>query len=199
MIARHPHPLPSSCILFLADRLKRNEASVKYKVLVTMKNVARSGRPEFRRSLQRHKDAVKACADFRGPPDPLKGNEPYRKVHEASKEALEAMFEAVRPPSLHHPRCYSVAIHSPTDWLIGLLGLSCSLSSLSLSLSFTPPSPSIIIIHAVGCFALLFGWLACCRPLRTHTAWLGRRRALAAGQGVTCREQAASPLQQVRS
>ena len=77
-----------------ADRLKRNEASVKFKVLVTMKQVARSGRGEFRRALQRHKDAVKACADFRGPPDPLKGNEPYRKVHDASKEAMEVMFEA---------------------------------------------------------------------------------------------------------
>lgn len=78
-----------------ADRLKRSsDANVKWKVLLTMKQVARSGRAEFRRSLQRHKDAVKACADFRGPPDPLKGNEPYRRVHEASKEALEVMFEA---------------------------------------------------------------------------------------------------------
>jgi len=71
-----PAPTPSAP----ADRLKRSEASVKFKVLVTMKNVAKSGRPEFRRSLQRHREAVKACADFRGPPDPLKGNEPYRKV-----------------------------------------------------------------------------------------------------------------------
>jgi hypothetical protein len=59
-----------------------------------MKNVARSARPEFRRALQRHKDSVKACADFRGPPDPLKGNEPYRKVSDEWGQRLGSASSA---------------------------------------------------------------------------------------------------------
>ena len=52
---------------------------------------------EFRRHLARHTDAVKACLQFRGPPDPLRGDEPYRKVHTAAKEALEAILDTSAP------------------------------------------------------------------------------------------------------
>ena len=47
--------------------------------------------------MQRHKEAIKACGDFRGPPDPLRGNEPYRRVHEGAKEAMEAIFDSSAP------------------------------------------------------------------------------------------------------
>lgn len=32
--------------------------------------------------------------EFRGPPDPLRGDEYYRRVREAAKEALEAMYDS---------------------------------------------------------------------------------------------------------
>lgn len=79
------------------DKLKKTEASVKWKTLLVMKQVSKSGRMEFRRHLARHTDVVKACLQFRGPPDPLRGDEPYRKVHTAAKEALEAILDTSAP------------------------------------------------------------------------------------------------------
>jgi len=46
---------------WLVERLKKPEASIKWKTLLVMKQVSRSGRPEFRRCLQRHAEAIKAC------------------------------------------------------------------------------------------------------------------------------------------
>ena len=83
---------------WLGDKVKTTKAPpVLWKLLLTIKQVARGGRPEFKRQMQRHKEAIKACADFRGPPDPLRGNEPYKKVQDASREALEAIFDASGP------------------------------------------------------------------------------------------------------
>lgn len=81
----------------LFKKLSSDKAAVKWKTLLVMKNVAKSGRMEFRRSLQRHNEQVKACLSFKGPPDPLKGDEPYRKVRDAAKDALEAMFDNNAP------------------------------------------------------------------------------------------------------
>jgi hypothetical protein len=79
---------------WLFRRLQRTEPSVKFKVLQVMKLVSKGGRMEFKRALQRQNEAVKACQQFKGPPDPLRGDEPYRKVKEAAKDALEAMFDS---------------------------------------------------------------------------------------------------------
>jgi hypothetical protein len=87
------------CSDALYKRLQRNEASVKWKVLLVMKQVARGGRIEFRRALQRNNAAVKAEQSFKGPPHPLLGDEPYRKVRDAAKDALEAMFASEPAPS----------------------------------------------------------------------------------------------------
>jgi hypothetical protein len=87
------------CSDALYKRLQRNEASVKWKVLLVMKQVARGGRIEFRRALQRQNAAVKAEQSFKGPPHPLLGDEPYRKVRDAAKDALEAMFASEPAPS----------------------------------------------------------------------------------------------------
>lgn len=82
----------------VADKLKKTtEASVKWKTLLVMKQVSKSGRVEFRRHLARHTDSVKACLQFRGPLDPLRGDEPYRRVHAAAKEALEAILDTSAP------------------------------------------------------------------------------------------------------
>ena len=52
---------------------------------------------EFRRSAQRHADAIKACLQFRAPADPLRGDEPARRVRDAAKDALEAIFDNSMP------------------------------------------------------------------------------------------------------
>jgi len=60
--------------------------------------------------MGRHVEDIKAClgwkkcilinlrfginVDYRGPPDPLRGDEPYRKVREAAREALDSIFES---------------------------------------------------------------------------------------------------------
>ncbi|EKU22107.1 ccaat-box dna binding protein subunit b, partial [Nannochloropsis gaditana CCMP526] len=75
---------------FLLGRLKRNQHNVKLKVLRTIKHVCRQGRTDFRRDMQRQAEAIRACLQYRGPPDPYRGEEIYRLVHAAAKEALEA-------------------------------------------------------------------------------------------------------------
>jgi ATP-dependent Lon protease len=65
---------------WLFKRLARSEPAVKWKALLVMKHVAKGGRLDFRRALQRQNEAVKACLSFKGPPDPLRGDEPYRRV-----------------------------------------------------------------------------------------------------------------------
>jgi hypothetical protein len=84
---------------WLYRRLQRAEPSVKYTVLQVMKLVSKGGRLEFRRALQRQNEAVKVCLQFKGPPDPLRGDEPYRKVKDAAKDALEAMFDSSAAPA----------------------------------------------------------------------------------------------------
>ena len=85
---------------WLFDKLKKNDSAIKWKTLLVMKHVAKGGRMDFRRSLQKRNDEVKAALQFKGPPDPLRGDEPYRRVRDAAKEALEAMFDNTPPPSV---------------------------------------------------------------------------------------------------
>ena len=82
---------------FLFKRLARSEPSVKWKVLVVMKQVCKLGRMEFRRALQKQNEKVKEALSFKGPPDPLRGDEPNAKVRSAAKDALEAMFDSNAP------------------------------------------------------------------------------------------------------
>ncbi len=82
---------------WLYRRLQQSSPSVKWKVLLVMKLVSKGGRMEFKRALQRQNEAVKQCLQFKGPPDPLRGDEPYRKVKDAAKDALEAMFASDAP------------------------------------------------------------------------------------------------------
>ncbi|KAH8058632.1 ENTH domain containing protein [Aureococcus anophagefferens] len=76
---------------YLLKRCGNKNANVKNKALLIIKHVASSGRPEFRRNLLRQLGVLKDCLSFTGPPDALRGDEPYRKVRESAKEALEAV------------------------------------------------------------------------------------------------------------
>jgi hypothetical protein len=77
---------------FLLERIKKNNPTIKYKCLGVMKHVCIKGRPDFKKIVQRNMEHVKACLTFTGPPDPLRGEEPYKKVRQAAKEAIEAVY-----------------------------------------------------------------------------------------------------------
>ena len=62
-----------------------------------MQSVCRTGRPEFKRDMGRNTDAIKECLQFKGEPDPLRGDEIYRRVREMAKETLEAIFDSQAP------------------------------------------------------------------------------------------------------
>lgn len=78
---------------YLMSRLKKDNCNVKHKVLVIIRHICRAGRPEFKREMTRSTEPVKACLQFRGPPDELRGDEMYRRVREAARETLDAIFD----------------------------------------------------------------------------------------------------------
>ena len=73
-------------------------ANVKCKALKVIARVSQTGAPQFRRNLCRQLPAIKACLQFTGPPDPLRGDEPYKKVRDAAKEAIDAVTNDAAPP-----------------------------------------------------------------------------------------------------
>lgn len=78
---------------WLVTRVQKKHHNTKFKTLQVIKHVCREGRQDFRREIQRHIPVIKECLQYRGPPDPLKGDEYYRRVRESAKECLEAIFE----------------------------------------------------------------------------------------------------------
>jgi hypothetical protein len=53
-------------------------------------------------------EPIKECLQFRGPPDPLRGDEIYQRVRDAAQEALDAIFDS----SLMSVATSAVAEHS---------------------------------------------------------------------------------------
>ena len=79
---------------YLMKRLESPSPDVKAKVLTIIKHVCRKGNGNFRRAWQRESAIIKAHLQFHTVPDPLRGDEPSKKVRETAKEALEAVFDA---------------------------------------------------------------------------------------------------------
>lgn len=84
-------------IEFLNARLKKNNHNVKFKCLVIIKHACRNGRADFKKEMARNLDPVKECLQYKGPPDPLRGDEIYKRVRDAAKEALDAIFDSQMP------------------------------------------------------------------------------------------------------
>ncbi|CAE7912905.1 MTV1, partial [Symbiodinium sp. KB8] len=110
----------------LIARLAKNDCNVKYKTLLVIKvraagsawrgllphlaplppqHVARLGRSEFKRLMQRQVDTLKqnlrafaalapAPPSPVGPPHPLKGDAPNKRVRDTAEEAIKAVFES---------------------------------------------------------------------------------------------------------
>lgn len=88
---------------FLNARLKKNNHNVKYKCCMIIKHVCRSGRADFKKDMARNLDSLKECLQYKGVPDPLRGDEIYKRVREAAKEALDAIFDSQQPVTSSNP------------------------------------------------------------------------------------------------
>jgi hypothetical protein len=78
----------------LASKTNHN---IKFKCLKVISKTAASPymRGQFKRSLAQDPQSmasIKEALQFRGPPDPVRGDEPYARVREAAKEALDAIY-----------------------------------------------------------------------------------------------------------
>lgn len=100
-IAKNAAGNPQTCAdvaKYLTGRLSsKNNSNVKFKCLKVIAKTAVSPymRGQFKRCLSQNPQAMAAIKDatqFRGPPDPVRGDEPYDKVRKAAKEALDAVY-----------------------------------------------------------------------------------------------------------
>jgi len=82
---------------FLVGKITKNNHNIKYKCLVVIKHVARTGRPEFKKDIARNVNVIKECLQFKGPPDPLRGDEIYKRVRDLAKEVLDVLFDSNAP------------------------------------------------------------------------------------------------------
>jgi len=89
---------------YLTGRLaSKNNSNVKFKCLKVIAKTATSPylRGQFKRCLSqdpRAMAAIKDATQFRGPPDPVRGDEPFDKVRKAAKEALDSIYSDTPPP-----------------------------------------------------------------------------------------------------
>eukprot|EP01041_Mallomonas_annulata_P012820 gene12820-27033_t len=67
--------------------------------IASFQHVARNGRIDFKKEMTKSLDPIKECLQYTGRPDPLRGDEIYKRVRDAAKEALEAIFESQPSPS----------------------------------------------------------------------------------------------------
>lgn len=100
-IAKNAASNPGVCsdvAKYLTGRLaSKNNHNVKYKCLKVIGKTASSPylRGQFKRALSQDPNAMAAIKDavqFRGPPDPVRGDQPYERVRVAAKEALDAIY-----------------------------------------------------------------------------------------------------------
>lgn len=117
-IAKNAAMNPATCAevgKYLTGRLaaKRNH-NVKYKCLKVISKTATSPylKGQFKRCLAQDTEAMTAIKDalqYRGPPDPVRGDEPYERVRAAAKEALDAIYSDTPVESTGAPFATSVS------------------------------------------------------------------------------------------
>lgn len=98
-IAKNASSSPMACTevaTYLTRRLaSKKNANIKFKCLKVIAKTAESASGLFKRTLAQDSTAmgcIKEALQFRGPPDPARGDEPYQKVRTAAKEALDAIY-----------------------------------------------------------------------------------------------------------
>jgi hypothetical protein len=78
----------------LLYKLRQKSLAVKIKTLLVLKHLLEQGHPHFQTLLQQYADEIKPCLELRGPPDPLRGDAPYRLVRD---KAQVRTFPALNP------------------------------------------------------------------------------------------------------
>ena len=100
-IAKNAASNPAVCVdiaKYLTGRLaSKNNPNIKFKCLKVISKTATSPflRGQFKRCLAQDPHSMAAIKDalqFRGPPDPVRGDQPYERVRTAAKEALDAIY-----------------------------------------------------------------------------------------------------------
>jgi len=99
-IAKNASGSPMACqeiATFLTRKLaNKQNANVKWKCLKVIAKTAEAvGRGQFKRAVAQDQSAVAAirlATNFRGPPDPVRGDEPYNRVRLAAKECLDIIY-----------------------------------------------------------------------------------------------------------
>ena len=100
-IAKNASSSPNACsevATYLTRRLaSKNNHNIKFKCLKVISKVSESPvtRGQFKRAVAQDPSAVAAIKEalqFRGPPDPARGDEIYARVRSAAKEALDAIY-----------------------------------------------------------------------------------------------------------
>jgi hypothetical protein len=99
-IAKNASSSPMACqeiATFLTRKLaNKQNANIKWKCLKVITKTAEAvGRGQFKRAVAQDQSAVAAirlATNFRGPPDPVMGDEPYNRVRLAAKECLDIIY-----------------------------------------------------------------------------------------------------------
>lgn len=112
-IAKNASSSPMACqeiATFLTRKLaNKQNANVKWKCLKVITKTAEAvGRGQFKRAVAQDQSAVAAirlATNFRGPPDPVRGDEPYNRVRVAAKECLDIIYSDT--PTTEHQTAYS--------------------------------------------------------------------------------------------
>lgn len=100
-IARGASSSPAACretAEYLIRRLQNKQNhNIKFKCLKVIQKTAESSltRGQFKREIAQNATsiaAVKECLQFRGPPDPARGDEIYARVRNAAKDCLDTVY-----------------------------------------------------------------------------------------------------------
>ncbi len=107
-IAKNAASSPTACqeiATYLIRKLEqKSNYNIKHKCCKVMAQLAVSPitRGQFKRCLAQDANAVSVIKEhlqFRGPPDPARGDEIYERVRLAAKEALDAIYSDTPPPT----------------------------------------------------------------------------------------------------
>ena len=117
-IAKNVASSPMACqevATYLSRRLQsKQNANVKYKCLKVIAKVAESPvtRGMFKRTMAQDSHSmasIKEALQFRGPPDPVRGDEPYQKVRDAAREAVDAIYSDAPSSTSAHSGDYNTS------------------------------------------------------------------------------------------
>ncbi|DBA04821.1 TPA: hypothetical protein N0F65_004458, partial [Lagenidium giganteum] len=99
---------------FLIGRLAKSNLVVKLKALQIISYCIREGSPAFTEAVREDEAEIAAYLQYTGPPDPVFGDEKYRRIRVASQEALVCLNDGClprRPPQQQAP-----APPAPNSW-----------------------------------------------------------------------------------